>query len=271
MSKNSKKTWESLLKPSACWQWDDGKLWHRLASRQAEKPATGHLQYWFVKMVYADQNSSSAVREQLDALMHRLDNGGVGLNIGCGEVRFPGVINLEISDGPQVDIVGHGTELPFKDNTLDLVIMQEVLEHVDDFQSLLDEVRRVLKPGARCYCQVPFQIGFHPGPADYWRFSRQGIEYIFRAPEWRIEKVGISLGHGSGFYRIAVEFFAVTASCLHDSLYKPFKMFGALVLYPVKFLDQITKFSSQRDRIPGGYFCVAAKTLASPAPGEVES
>jgi hypothetical protein len=74
-----------------------------------------------------------------------------------------------------------------------------------------------------------------------------------------LEEVGISLGHGSGFFRIAVEFFAVTASCVSQRLYIPVKALAALVLYPLKTFDMITKHSAESDRIPGGYFCVARR------------
>jgi hypothetical protein len=141
--------------------------------------------------------------------------------------------------------------------------MQEVLEHVPDYQALLDDVARVLKPGARLYCQVPFQIGFHLGPVDCWRFSRQGLSYLFTQPAWSKHVIGLSLGHGSGFYRIAVEFLAVNASCVSRRLYLPTKAAASLGLYPLKWFDLLTPLSTEADRIPGGYFCVATRSTVA--------
>lgn len=259
MLNNQENGWRKSLLVSPRWRWMGGKLWHQMANPPLREKPPNPIQYAFVKFIYADQNRSRAVRRQLSALIDGLSGDDIGLNIGSGQVRLPGLINLEISDGPNTDIIGFGTELPFMDNTVSLVILQEVLEHVDDFQQLLAEVRRVLKPGGICYCQVPFQIGFHPGPYDFWRFSRQGLEYCFRGPSWKIERTQISLGHGSGFYRIAVEFIAVTASCLGRLFYKPAKLLAATVLYPFKLFDLLTEFSPEKDRIPAGYFCVASK------------
>jgi len=253
--------WKQQIDPGDRWVWRGDKLWHKSATEvvyPARKSST--LQNRFVKLVYADQNRSKAVEGALRSLLGTLGSDGIGLNIGAGGTRYQGVVNLEIADGPEIDIIGFGSELPFRDGTVDLVIAQEVLEHVPDFLELVAEIRRVLKPGGIFFCQVPFQIGFHPGPYDYWRFSRQGLEHLFRAPEWEIQQLSISLGHGSGFYRIAVEFFAVTASCLFSKLYRPMKVLAALFLYPLKLFDLVTERSQERDRIPGGYFCIAMKS-----------
>lgn len=255
--------WRKCIQAGDNWIWRGAKLWHREAGEDPKQvPGGGAIQYWFVKQIYADQNRSPAVRRTLQSLLAGIPENGFGLNIGAGATRYNKVVNLEIGDSPTVDIVGHGTDLPFCDSTVDLVIMQEVLEHVDEYQELLSEVHRVLKPGGVCFCQVPFQIGYHPGPSDFWRFTRQGLEYLFRLPRWHSEAINISLGHGSGFYRIAVEFVAVTASCLWSGLYRPGKLCAALMLYPFKWFDMLTPRSAEKDRIPGGYFCVARKLAA---------
>lgn len=260
MAVTSNPGWKKAVKTSTAWEWRDGKLWHARATiNPATAPCVSGLQSRFVGSIYADQNRSPAVRRALAGLLDRLGPNSAAVNIGAGGTRYQGVANLEISDGANVDIVGYGSELPFQDGSIDLVIMQEVLEHVGDFLELVTEIRRILKPGGLFYCQVPFQIGFHPGPMDYWRFTRQGLEHVFSSPRWEIKQLAISLGHGSGFYRIAVEFFAVTASCVWAKAYRPIKALAAIGLYPLKAFDLLTRFSPEKDRIPGGYFCIAAK------------
>lgn len=251
--------WKQYVDIGESWFWRGDKLWHKAAPEMVRPASNGVLQRLIVDSIYADQNRARRVRRTLRSLLEGLSPDGLAVNIGSGNTHYKDVVNLEISDGPHIDIIGCGAELPFRDGTVDLVIAQEVLEHVPEFLDLVREIQRVLKPGGSFFCQVPFQIGFHPGPCDYWRFTRQGLEHMFKPPEWEMEQVSICVGHGSGFYRIAVEFAAVTASCLWSKLYRPVKAAASLVLYPIKSFDLVTEWSNEKDRIPGGYFCIAKK------------
>ena len=58
---------------------------------------------------------------------------------------------------------GYGSNIPFEDGYFDKVIMTEVLEHIPDdtLHATLDEVRRVLKPGAEFTGTVPYQEDFN--------------------------------------------------------------------------------------------------------------
>ncbi len=53
--------------------------------------------------------------------------------------------------------VGFCQAMPFPDGLFDVVVMSEVLEHLDDevFEATLTEVRRVLRPGGRFIGTVP--------------------------------------------------------------------------------------------------------------------
>jgi len=47
------------------------------------------------------------------------------------------------------------TRLPFADASIDKIICSEVLEHIHDYQSVLKEIARVLKPGGQLAVTVP--------------------------------------------------------------------------------------------------------------------
>jgi ubiquinone/menaquinone biosynthesis C-methylase UbiE len=58
--------------------------------------------------------------------------------------------------GEKVKIVyGDITDLPFPSNNFDVVILSEVLEHIDDDLKALEEIRRVLKNGGKLILTVP--------------------------------------------------------------------------------------------------------------------
>lgn len=83
------------------------------------------------------------------------------LDVGCGtnrvvkEFRKLGVNAIGIDIDRNADIIGSGRELPFKSNSVDLVICMEVVEHVTDSYSLLREIARVLKPKGFLYITTP--------------------------------------------------------------------------------------------------------------------
>jgi SAM-dependent methyltransferase len=254
--------WANLIRSEdEQWAWEDGRLVHQ--GRQKAKTKEQHpskLQKLLVKHVYAAQDKSRSVRDCIDGLLGELSSTGWALNLGAGESDpRPRTINLDIQDSEHIDILAKGTELPFHDQSLDLVISQEVLEHIDAPLDTIAEVHRVLRSGGKFYCQVPFIIGFHPGPSDYWRFSKQALEHLFDNESWKLQTLDLTLGHGSGLYRVLVEFLAVTASAISQRLYRPTKLLAALLCMPLQWFDFLTPLSQEKDRIPAGYFCVAVK------------
>jgi SAM-dependent methyltransferase len=216
----------------------------------------------FVKLVYADHNRSRAVKKSLEKVLTTLSPNDVGLNIGAGFTRLhPQVKNLDIFEGEYIDIVGKAENIPLADESIALVITQEALEHIQDPFKAVEEMYRILRKGGFIYCQVPFIIGYHPGPTDFWRFTVEGIKEIFEKHNFECIEVGISVGSGTGFYRIAVEFFALLFSLPIRPLYHIFKALFALIFFPIKWLDYLFVFSNQNDRIAGGYYVIMKKTV----------
>lgn len=218
------------------------------------------IRSFFVKMVYADHNRSRNVVRSINRCISELPSDGVGLNLGSGSINFNKKIrNLDIYPGKNIYYVARAESIPEKDNFFDLVITQEVLEHVQDPFKAMNEIFRVLKPNGILYCQLPFIIGYHPGPTDFWRFTKEGIEEIIKRNGFEINEVGISVGGATGFYRICVEFFSVLVSIILPPFYHIFKAFFAIFLFPIKWLDIFVDLSSQKDRIAGGYYIIAKK------------
>lgn len=85
----------------------------------------------------------------------------VKLNLGCGTNLLPGFINVDLYvDHPSNGIAfrqGDIRHLPFESETADYIVCDNVLEHLPmaDVPLALFEMRRVLKPGARCVIMVP--------------------------------------------------------------------------------------------------------------------
>jgi SAM-dependent methyltransferase len=218
------------------------------------------MRRFVVRHLYATQNSSRAVRAALARVLAELRPGEFGLDLGGGARRLDArLVNLDLADVPEADIIGPAARLPFRDGSLAVVVAQEVLEHLPDPRATLAEMHRVLRPGGLAYIQTPWMLGWHAGPQDFWRFSREGLAALF-GEGWMVEYVAPSLGHGSGFYRVAVEYCAITAGAIAAPLYLPAKAAAALLLIPVRWADALSHRSDQAHRIAGGFLAIARKT-----------
>jgi len=62
----------------------------------------------------------------------------------------------------------------------DVVVIDNVLEHVPQPERAVAEIHRVLRPGGTCICLTPFLIRVHAYPGDYWRFTAEGLRELFK-------------------------------------------------------------------------------------------
>ena len=81
----------------------------------------------------------------------------VVLDIGCGKNKRPGAIGIDRIDLPGVDIVADIEDglkyLP--DKFADEIYALQCLEHLENFESVLGEIVRVLKKDGRATVEVP--------------------------------------------------------------------------------------------------------------------
>lgn len=78
----------------------------------------------------------------------------------CFYGRFRKMKNLDYTtadlDSPIADISIDIHDIPFEENTFDVVFCNHVLEHVNDDQQCMRELCRILKPGGLAIMQVPW-------------------------------------------------------------------------------------------------------------------
>jgi len=95
-----------------------------------------------------------------------------------GIENFHFLINMENSElteveYPEVDM----QNLPYKDNSFDFVISDQVIEHLEDPKKAIVESYRVLKKDGIAIHTTCFINYIHLCPKDFWRFSIEALKY----------------------------------------------------------------------------------------------
>jgi SAM-dependent methyltransferase len=175
----------------------------------------------------------------------------VALNLGSGNSDFGvDLLNVDILPYQNVDIICDIENIPFKDNSVDYIINIAVLEHVPNPQKVIAEINRILKPGGKIYCFIPFMQPFHASPYDFQRFTYEGMKHQFR--EFKILKLK-PVGPTSGMLWVLQEWFALFFSFgikpLHTFLY----LFFMIITFPVKFLDFILQYHPMSKNMASGF------------------
>ncbi len=131
--------------------------------------------------------------------------GGLKLNLGCGEVIINrrGWKNYDAYplQGVEQQDIQH---LPEHDGTVDRIVMSHVLEHLENPDTVLKECYRVLKPGGALIIAVPDNdkrkewIGFHMATLDERKdrehledhhtdyTSRTLVDAVYKSSPWTI-------------------------------------------------------------------------------------
>jgi SAM-dependent methyltransferase len=92
------------------------------------------------------------------------------------------------------DFTWDGVTMPFEDNSFDTIMATEVLEHCPDAHRIINEMKRVVKPGGLIFFTVPFLWNLHEVPHDEFRYTPFALRRIFN--ECELEKVEL-FAHGA--------------------------------------------------------------------------
>jgi SAM-dependent methyltransferase len=88
------------------------------------------------------------------------------------------VIRLDFEATYDLDVVADARRLPFRDNSIDRISADSVIEHIAQSELVLAECHRVLKPGGLVKMVTPFAFNLHGYPDDYLRYT----------PSWYVER-----------------------------------------------------------------------------------
>lgn len=116
------------------------------------------------------------------------------LNVGARDVspgiptvrdvfkNVPNYAGIDLFEGRDVTKVmnAHDIKEHFEENSFDLVVSTDTLEHDDKFWVTVENMRWATRPGGTMFIAVPGgATPFHEWPGDYWRFMKSGVEQFF--------------------------------------------------------------------------------------------
>jgi len=111
---------------------------------------------------------------------------GVVLDVGSKDAPYKKFIpatkymTLDIDSANKPDICCDLHDIKWKNNYFDTIIATEVLEHLYDPQTAINEIHRILKPGGVVILSTRFIYAYHPDPHDYYRFTWDSLKYLMR-------------------------------------------------------------------------------------------
>lgn len=162
------------------------------------------------------------------------------LDLGAGMAKYKEIIvknagnyvACDVRKTENIDTICDVTNLVFAPESFDTIISTQVFEHVSNPFLVAGEIKKVLKSGGHAIITAPFMAPFHPDPKDNFRFSKEGLEEIFKSNGFEIVESGIYGG-----------FFMVISEMLHFSWFNPYKRksgrFIAVIEKIAKICDKI--------------------------------
>lgn len=241
-----------------------GKIQERLKKH-------GSWYYLLIKLL-APALASREMKRRLRDLLSEHGEESFVINLGSGPqvlAKRRDIINIDLFAFDTVDIVANAAELPFDDNSVDLIINQAMLEHVENPAAVVLEMHRILRPGGVSFCYLPFIVPYHAAPHDFHRWTMSGAANLFQ--EFELVVVGVGAGPTSGMLWPFQEWLATLLSFGSRRLHDIFFLLIMVATAPVKLLDTVLAGYPGAEKVAAGFYVVAQKKSSCPPPAQADA
>lgn len=209
-------------------------------SDNSEQPQAGadgwgeQLQYWLKRGSYRDYANLRIVIEQYKKVPFKsMLDAGCGIGILLDYFQNLSVFTIGVDCSPAIMqfhgkqthlqvIGGDVSGLPFNSGLFEMVICLGLVEHFKNSVPVLEELRRVTRPGGYAMISVPSLYSIFPALAPFWYFTGGRYRYGWRQMIGRMysKKSFHSLLKKAGWQ--AIEIFPFKVGSLLDWMHVPF-------------------------------------------------
>jgi len=166
------------------------------------------------------------------------------------------VIESDVYIGDRTEIIIDAHNIPFEDNSFDLVIFQAVLEHVADPIKCVSEAYRVLNNKGLIYVATPFMQQVHMKAYDFTRFTHLGHRRLFRAFD-EIES-GVFAGTGVA---LGWSISSFVQSFFNNKYFRVFlKQIVLILFFWLKYVDYLTYKNKGTYNGASGFYFIGRKS-----------
>jgi len=160
------------------------------------------------------------------------------------------VITSDVHNQFKPDYVFDGHYIPFKDNTFNLVLAAQVIEHTINPWLFSSELQRVTKLDGFLQIEAPQTFPYHAEPYDFFRFTYTGMRSLF--PECNVVNASITEGNAS-MVAVTISNYIVNLSS-QRSIRSFYLLITRLLLGWIKYLDKFQPNLNRRTvTMPKGY------------------
>ncbi|NQX86243.1 MAG: class I SAM-dependent methyltransferase [Flavobacteriaceae bacterium] len=166
------------------------------------------------------------------------------------------LITSDIHSQFKPDIVFDSHQIPFANESFDLVIAGQVLEHTFKPWEVAKEIERVVKTSGNILIEVPFNFPYHSPPYDFFRFTFTGLRSLFT--KCSLKEYEVAEGKASTIAVFNSQFLIESFS---SRIIRMLMLFIGRILFGwIKYLDLLNKKTTIRSiAMPKGFSMIFQK------------
>ena len=209
-----------------------------------------NLKNYIRRQLLPSLNKDFYINKRYQDISKSLQDKSKMLIVGVGEKSdyyrkmFPNceIVTSDVHNQFKPNFVFDGHFVPFANDSFDMVLAAQVIEHTINPWKFCNELQRVTKVGGIIQIEAPQNFPYHAEPYDFFRFTYTGMRSLF--PKCEVIKSEITEGSAS-LVAVAISNYFVNLSS--RSIIRSAMLFVTRFLFGwLKYLDKIRGLKPNR-------------------------